>query len=87
LNLKDVKVLTKEETEKAVRIERANRSLIESPFITMYKPIDIIGRYYLGLQKADGWLLSSDFALSLNLLTNLEIFKNIEISFNIQLNS
>ncbi len=48
-NLKDIKVLAREEAEKAVRIEGTSRSLDEGPSIAIYKPIDIVSRHYLGL--------------------------------------
>ncbi len=47
-NLEDIKVLMREKTEKAVKVERASRSLSEGPFVTMYELIDIMGRYYSG---------------------------------------
>ena len=52
-NLEDMEVLTKKETEKAVKTKRTNRSLVESPSIAIYKSIDTADRYHSGFQKAN----------------------------------
>ena len=50
-NLEDIKALTKEEIEEAVRVERVNWSLGKGPFIVEYKPIDIEDRHHSSLQE------------------------------------
>ena len=43
------KGLNKRWNGEAIKVERANRSLDEGPFIAMYKPFDIVGRHHSGL--------------------------------------
>ncbi len=44
--LSDIEELERVETEKTVRVEKVNRSLVEGPFVAMYKFIGIKGRRY-----------------------------------------
>jgi len=69
------------------RAKEVSRLLIEGPFVVIYKPIDIIGRYYTSLWKVNKWLFLSDFTFNLELLADLGILKNVEIFLDIQSNS
>ena len=75
--------LEKLKTEKTVRIKGTNRSLVGDLSITIYKSIDIVGRYHSGPQEANEWLFPSNFVLSSNLLADLKILKNVETSLDI----
>ncbi len=48
-NVFDIEKLEKLKAEKTVRVEKINRSLIESPSNATYKPIDTKDQYHLGL--------------------------------------
>ncbi len=79
----DIEKLERMEIEKAVKVRKASRFLGESPFIIIYKLINIKGRYYPNFQKVDKWFLPSDFVLSLGLLIDLKILRNVETFSNI----
>jgi len=80
----DLKELEKMEAEKVVRVGGTSRSLSRGSFGATYKLIGTKGRYHPSLQKANEWLLLSNFVLSFGLLADLGIFGNVETLFNIR---
>ena len=69
--------------EEAVKIEGVSRSLVEDPFVIVYRSNNIGDPYYTNLYKIYKWLFFSDFALSFGLFADLEIFGNIEMFHDI----